>query len=77
MASIPFSTLRHPVASSANLTPFTISIPDAEIEKLKVLLKYAPIAPLNWANSHKDGSFGISKEELAELVEYWKSGYDW
>jgi hypothetical protein len=77
MASIPFSTLPYPVASSANLAPFTICTPDADIEKLKVLLKYSPIAPPNWANSHKDGSFGISREVLAELAEYWQSGYDW
>ena len=77
VASIPFSTLPHPVASSANLLPFTIDVPDAEIEKLKVLLKYSPIAPPNWANTDKDGQFGVSREVLVEMVEHWKSEYDW
>ena len=73
MASIPFST----PPSSANLTPFTISIPDAEIEKLKTLLEFSPIAPPNLANSRKDGYFGISREVLVEMVKYWQNGYDW
>ncbi|KAK3943204.1 Alpha/Beta hydrolase protein [Diplogelasinospora grovesii] len=77
MAAIPFSTPPHPVASSANLRPFTISVPDAEIEKLKVLLKLSPIAPPNWENSRKDGYFGISREVLVELAKYWQGGYDW
>lgn len=77
MASIPFSTLPFPVAPSANLTPFNISVPDAEIEKLKILLEHSPIAAPNWANSQKDGSLGLSRDQLAELVEYWKIGYDW
>lgn len=77
MAPIPFSTLPHPVASSANLTPFNISIPDDEIKKLKILLKHSPIAARNWSNSQKDGAFGIPRDQLAELVEYWTSEYDW
>jgi microsomal epoxide hydrolase len=77
MASIPFSTPPHPVASSANLTPFTISVPDAKIEKLRLLLKLSRIAPANWANSRDDGFFGISREVLVRMAKYWQSGYDW
>ncbi|KAK0711937.1 Alpha/Beta hydrolase protein [Lasiosphaeris hirsuta] len=77
MAVIPFSTPPHPVASLANLTPFTISVPDAEIERLKVLLDLSPIAPPNRENSRKDGFFGISREALVGLTKYWQDEYDW
>lgn len=77
MASIPFSRLPHPVDSSANLTPYTIFVPDAEVDKLKLLLELSPIAPPNRANTCQDCSQGISRKELVALAEYWKNEYDW
>jgi hypothetical protein len=77
MASIPFSKLPHPVDPSANLSPYTISVPDAEIDKLKLLLELSPITPPNRANSRGDGSLGIPRKDLVELAKYWQNGYDW
>lgn len=77
MAPIAFGTPPHLVPSEANLSPFTISVPDAEINKLKVLLENSPIAPLNRANSREDGSLGISRKALVALTEYWQTEYNW
>lgn len=58
------------------MTPFTIAIPDAEINRLKILLENSPIAPPNRANSREDGSLGIPRNTLVSLIESWK-GYNW
>lgn len=76
MAPIAFSTPPHHVASEADLTPFTVAVPDAEIDRLKILLQNSPIAPLNRANSREDGSLGIPRKTLVALTESWKA-YDW
>jgi microsomal epoxide hydrolase len=75
MTSIPFG--KPPNHVSTNLAPFQISVSDIELDKLKTLLEYSPIAPPNWANSRADGSLGLSRDKLIEMVEYWHKEYDW
>ncbi|KAM0544007.1 hypothetical protein ACHAPJ_012032 [Fusarium lateritium] len=77
MAALPFSVPPHEVTASANLTPSTISIPDAEIERLKTLLNLSSIPKPNIWNSREDGSYGLPQNVLSELVNYWGNEYDW
>ncbi|KAK6715684.1 hypothetical protein SNK04_006638 [Fusarium graminearum] len=77
MSSLAFNVLPHPVPASANLTASTISIPDSEIDRLKTLLKLSPIPEPNVWNGREDGSFGIPRSELLDLVNYWEKDYDW
>lgn len=77
MSSLAFNVLPHPVPASANLTASTISIPDSEIDRLKTLLKLSPIPEPNVWNVREDGSFGIPRSELLDLVNYWEKDYDW
>jgi microsomal epoxide hydrolase len=77
MSSLPFSAAPWAVPTSANLTSSTISIPDGEIEKLKTLLKLSPIPKANIWNSREDGAFGLPRDTLTELVDYWANDYDW
>jgi hypothetical protein len=77
MSSLAFSAPPHPVPASANLTTSTISIPDSEIDRLKALLKLSPIPEPNVWNTRDDGSFGIPRNELLDLVNYWEKDYDW
>lgn len=76
MAPILFGTPPHQVAAEADLTPFTIAVPDSEINRLKILLENSPIAFPNRANSREDGSLGITRKTLIALIEFWKD-YDW
>ncbi|KAK1502882.1 hypothetical protein CTAM01_04871 [Colletotrichum tamarilloi] len=77
MASLPFSAHPYEVPPSANLTATSISVPDAEIDSLKTLLKLTPIPKPNRFNSRDDGSFGLHRDVLSELVKYWENEYDW
>lgn len=60
--------------TSALVRPFTVSIPDAEIDDLKQRL-----ARTRWPDPETvgDWSQGVRVDNARSLVEYWERGYDW
>jgi hypothetical protein len=73
--TFPFTSF--PQGSSAKVEPFKISVPDSEISKLKTLLDLCPITAPNYENSLKDRSLGINRDWFAEVVQQWKTSFDW
>ncbi|MFJ8140899.1 epoxide hydrolase family protein [Streptomyces sp. NPDC096013] len=60
--------------ASALVRPFTVSIPQSEIDDLKRRL-----ATTRWPDPETvdDWSQGVRVENARALVEYWERGYDW
>jgi len=60
--------------ASALVRPFTVSIPDSEIDDLKQRL-----ARTRWPDPETvgDWSQGVRVENARSLVGYWERGYDW
>ncbi|MCB1664859.1 MAG: epoxide hydrolase [Pseudomonadales bacterium] len=67
-------TLAQPVADGEAITPFEIHVPDADIQDLKERLARArlpaQIPGTGW-------EYGTNAEYLKELVDYWRTEYDW
>jgi pimeloyl-ACP methyl ester carboxylesterase len=61
-------------ADSSLIRPFTVAIPDTEIDDLKLRL-----ARTRWPNQETvpDWSQGVRLENTASLIEYWEKNYDW
>jgi len=61
-------------ATSPLLRPFTVAIPDSEIEDLKLRL-----ARTRWPNQETvaDWSQGARLGKTKSLIEYWEREYDW
>ncbi len=61
-------------ASSPRVRPFTVAIPDAEIDDLKLRL-----ARTRWPNQEtvSDWSQGVRLENTKSLIDYWEHQYDW
>lgn len=59
---------------TAGMIPFTISVPDSQLADLRERL-----AKARWAPEPVGGAdgYGASLAWVRELVEYWRSGYDW
>ena len=59
---------------SALIRPFTVAIPDSEIDDLKQRL-----ANTRWPNRETvaDWSQGVRLENAASLITYWEQEYDW
>jgi pimeloyl-ACP methyl ester carboxylesterase len=54
--------------------PYLIDIPQADLDELRQRLSRtrwpAPLPGQGW-------SYGVTQDYLMELVEYWRTGYDW
>src|ERR1700751_4959350 len=61
-------------AGAAAIRPFTVEIPEAEIEALR-----ARVAATRWPHKElvDDWSQGVQLARLQELARYWTSDYDW
>lgn len=58
-----------------NITPFTISVPDAAIASLKAKLSAASLP--NETSFSNDQSYGVGLGDMRRLIERWRDGYDW
>ena len=60
--------------ASGDVRPFTVNIPQADLDELRLRLKMT-----RWPDKEtvNDQSQGIQLEKLQPLVAYWGSGYDW
>ena len=60
--------------TSLDITPFTIAIPDAEIDDLNNRL-----ARTRWPDTipGSDWTYGIDLGRTHELAAYWRDGFDW
>jgi hypothetical protein len=61
-------------AGAAAIRPFTVEIPEAEIEALR-----ARLAATRWPHKElvDDWSQGVQLAMLQELARYWAADYDW
>jgi pimeloyl-ACP methyl ester carboxylesterase len=61
-------------AEATAIRPFTVEIPEAEIEALR-----ARLAAARWPSKElvQDGSQGVQLATLQELARYWAADYDW
>jgi epoxide hydrolase len=63
-----------PDRADAEIRPFTIEIPEADLDDLRTRLAHS-----RWPNElpGKGWSRGVPVDYLKELAEYWRAGYDW
>lgn len=59
----------------ANIKPFKIAVPDAELEKLKTKLSLATF-PQDVEMSDS-WSYGTPLKDIKRLATYWQNGFDW
>ncbi|MET7771940.1 epoxide hydrolase family protein [Nocardia sp. NPDC005366] len=57
-----------------SLEPFRIDIPQADLDDL-----HDRLARTRWPDELPDAgwSYGVNKDYLVSLVDYWRTGYDW
>lgn len=70
MASIPPKATLQP-------TPFKVSIPDAALEEMKLLIKASKIAPETYESSFSDRKYGVTREWMINAKKQWEHHFDW
>ena len=68
--SVPLGALQQP-------TPFTLGVPQAELQRFEALLELSPIAELTWENLQQDWGFGVPRDWMENTTEYWINTYNW
>ncbi|KAL9112014.1 MAG: hypothetical protein Q9227_003634 [Pyrenula ochraceoflavens] len=57
--------------------PFTVNVPEQQLQNLQALLKLCPITPETYENSLADSHLGIRRDWILEAVNSWKTTFDW
>ncbi|KAM0409814.1 hypothetical protein ACHAPZ_000398 [Fusarium culmorum] len=60
---------------TVDIKPYTINVPESEIELLKTKLEHARF-PIEGEVSD-DWTYGASLSDVKRLAAYWKNGFDW
>ena len=76
-SSKAFSTL--PSSVSSSIKPFTISVPQVDLQHLKDLLKLTPLPSESYENSEpgSDRQYGLRRDWLASAKSYWENEFSW
>lgn len=68
--------------TSSDIVPFTIHIPQDELDALRRRLGAArqpvplPQSPREWSAS-SDWDRGVPQDWLTDVADYWRDGFDW
>lgn len=66
-----------PYSPPSSAKPFTLDVPEQDIEEWRQLLKLSKIAPETWEGSQEDGRYGVTHKWLRETKDYWLNTYSW
>jgi len=73
--SNPYATLPH--KASIQVDPFTVNIPQQDLDELKVILKHTRIPKETFENSHTHPEdYGVTREWFIQAREKWLD-FDW
>lgn len=71
----PFAAI--PPQAQVQPEPYTLRIPDHEIQDFKTLLKASKIGPETFENVNPDGGYGVSRQWLSDAKDAWLNTFDW
>lgn len=62
---------------SDQVQPFTIAVPEEELQELRQRLQLAKFPSQLEAPEQDPWDFGVPVSEAQRLVKYWKDGFNW
>ena len=63
-----------PSATNTEIRPFTVAVPQADLDDLQARLERTRFAPAAPGDSWE---YGTPESYLREMVDHWKTGFDW
>ena len=66
-----------PPKATLRPTPFKVSIPDATLEEMKLLIKASKVAPETYESSFSDRRYGVTREWMINAKDQWENHFDW
>jgi hypothetical protein len=71
----PYSTV--PAGATVKPEPFSLHIPQQEIDDFKTLLRLSPIAKETYENAQNDRRYGVPRQWIVEAKRVWLGEFDW
>lgn len=59
------------------LRPFTLSVPQADVDELRSLLKSSRLTKRTYENTTQEVYLGVKRDWVEEATRYWLEEYDW
>ncbi|PVI04035.1 epoxide hydrolase-like protein [Periconia macrospinosa] len=66
-----------PYSIPASAKPFTLNVPDKDLQELRQLLQLSKVPPVTWESLQEDRRFGVTHKWITETKDYWLNKYDW
>jgi microsomal epoxide hydrolase len=57
--------------------PFTLNIPDTDIQEWRQLLQLSKLGPTTYENTQSKQDFGVTQKWLSSTKDYWLNTYSW
>lgn len=73
--ALPYSTL--PATAKVTPTPFSISIPNNDLNDLETLIKLSKLAPHTYESTQIDARYGVTTDWLVTMKDHWLQSYKW
>ena len=59
------------------LSPFSLSIPDSQLDDLRTLLRLTRLPKETYENTQTKENFGVTREWVAGASKVWQNEFDW
>ena len=63
--------------NATSIEPFKLSVPEADVEEWRQLLKLSKINPPTWESSQEDRRYGVTTAWLSAARDHWLNTFDW
>lgn len=64
-------------AKAQAIKPFTVSVPEAELDAFKTLLRHSEVAAPTYESSQEDRRYGVTSAWMVNAKDHWLNEFDW
>ncbi len=64
-------------ATAQAIEPFTVSVPEEEVDAFRTLLRLSKVATPTYESSQEDRRYGVTSAWMVNAKNYWLNEFDW
>lgn len=64
-------------ATAQAIEPFTIQVPEEELDAFKTLLSLSKVATPTYESLQEDRRYGVTSTWMANAKDHWLNKFDW
>jgi microsomal epoxide hydrolase len=64
-------------ATAQAIKPFTVSVPEEELDAFKTLLRHSKVATPTYESLQEDRRYGVTSAWMVNAKDHWLNKFDW